>query len=53
MNECYEIFEIQANRKGLEIAVNFDDKVNLSIRSDKNRLRQVLLNLLSNALKYT
>ena len=46
-------FRQLAADKGLEFEVEFDDKLPATIRTDEKRLQQVVLNLLSNAFKFT
>jgi signal transduction histidine kinase/DNA-binding response OmpR family regulator/HAMP domain-containing protein len=46
-------FRQLAADKGLEFDVQFDDNLPASIRTDEKRLQQVVLNLLSNAFKFT
>lgn len=44
---------LKADEKGLKFIVNIDDKIPSMLYGDNVRVRQCLLNILSNAVKYT
>ena len=47
------IFSDQASAKGLSLNINFDRALGNSLFGDSNKLRQVVINFLGNALKFT
>jgi PAS domain S-box-containing protein len=48
-----DMFALQAHQKGLEITSRLDTKIPDRLIGDEGRIRQILSNLLSNALKFT
>ena len=53
LQETVKLVSLQCARKGIYLRLNVDEMIPQSVYSDGNRLKQVILNLLSNALKFT
>ena len=53
MEEVQDLFSTQMETKGLTYTVDCSDVQDVKVLCDRNRLSRVLLNLISNACKYT
>lgn len=47
------LIKIRAHQKGINFIDKFQSKLPIAIKSDKTRLRQIIVNLLINAIKFT
>ena len=53
LTELYNMVSMKAHDKGLELVFDVDTNIPKELIGDGKRIRQVLLNLLTNAVKYT
>eukprot|EP01022_Parablepharisma_sp_SALTPOND_P002698 TRINITY_DN110_c0_g2_i1.p2 TRINITY_DN110_c0_g2~~TRINITY_DN110_c0_g2_i1.p2 ORF type:complete len:322 (-),score=41.76 TRINITY_DN110_c0_g2_i1:1710-2675(-) len=53
VEECAQLLKFNFDRKGISLKIEVAADVPKTIFSDKNRFKQILLNLLGNALKFT
>ncbi len=53
IEDVKKIMEVRASEKGLLLQVQYDTPIPQVIESDPKRLKQVLINLVGNAIKFT
>lgn len=53
LHDVVSLIQVRATAKGLSIEVEIDGELPESIQSDPTRLRQILINLIGNAIKFT
>lgn len=52
IQEVFEILEMKANKKNITLSLNESYDYPVLVRADKEKIEQVLINLLSNSIKY-
>ncbi|MNS11184.1 Aerobic respiration control sensor protein ArcB [compost metagenome] len=53
IQEVFNLFSVDAGRKNLELVYFIDEQIPPVIYGDQGRMRQILINLISNAIKFT
>ncbi len=53
VQEVITMFELQAKEKGLDLICKVDDNIKTKLYGDSSKLRQIIINLINNAIKFT
>lgn len=53
LNDCYQMAKARADAKNLEFEMRIDEKIPSVLLGDEVRIKQIINNFLSNAVKYT
>lgn len=57
LNECvncaFELFQLEIEEKNITVNISFDEKIPLKILHDRQRIQQILVNLISNSVKFS
>jgi PAS domain S-box-containing protein len=52
LNDISDLFKLKASQKGLDLIIDYPDTLPRYVRTDEVKLRQVLINLIGNAVKF-
>ena len=53
LSDCYAMLDMRAKGKGLNLKLEYNEKLPARLKGDEVRIRQIATNLLTNAVKYT
>lgn len=53
LNQCLELLGPTAHSKGIELSVIYERDIPIRIKSDEDRLAQIITNLVTNAVRYS
>ena len=53
LNETMNLIQMQAEQKGLQLKVKVADDIPRQLYGDEGRIRQILINIINNAVKFT
>lgn len=53
VNSIYNIYSHLAKQKGISLTLHFDDNIVEDLTFDETRVKQILINIISNAIKFT
>ncbi|SMF26408.1 response regulator [Pseudobacteriovorax antillogorgiicola] len=53
VSDCIRVYSADAETKGIFLSDYFDSEIPAQVEADPDRIKQVLMNYLSNAMKYT
>lgn len=53
IEEVMDVFSAKASENAIDLIYQIDNRISSHIKGDKHRLRQILINLINNALKFT
>jgi len=53
VNNLHELYTVKAREKGLNLVIDYDDKLTQKLLGDPLRINQILSNLIGNGIKFT